>query len=234
MKTKLLTTASSNKRRRIIGFLLALVVLGGVVSFLNTPADRARPAAKKTDIVTINLPPPPPPPLPPPPPVKKEPPKQEMIEQEKVETIETPEETVANEPQDEPLGTNIVGGNGPDMGLRAGTGGGTRNRIGGGRRGGKWDGFAVKVQNTIAETLRHNPGTRNAAFSMKVLVWADANGRITRATPVGSSGNPAVDQAIRGQVFTGLQLPEPPPADMPMPINLRISASKGGLLTALP
>jgi len=120
------------------------------------------------------------------------------------------------------------------MGLHAGAGNGTRNRIGGGRHAGKWDHFAVKVQNTIAESLRQNAGTRNAAFSIKVLVWADANGRITRARPVGSSGNPTVDQALKNQVFAGLQLPEPPPADMPMPINMRISASKGGLLTALP
>ena len=122
------------------------------------------------------------------------------------------------------MATNVAG-NGPDMGLRAS--GGSRNRIGGSRRGGKWDNFAVKVQNTIAETLRQNAGTRNAAFSFKVRVWADANGRITRAVPVGSSGNPAVDQAVKNQV--GLQLPEPPPADMPMPINMLISARKGSL-----
>jgi len=232
MKPQLATPAAPNKRRVIIGFLLTIVVLGGVVSFLNTPAERARPAMKKSDVVTITLPPPPPPKILPPPP-KKEPPKQEMVEQEKVETIETPEETVAADPGDDLLG-GANPGNGPDMGLHAGPKGGTRNRIGGGRHAGKWDNFAVKVQNTIAETLRQNAGTRNATFSMKVLIWADANGRITRATSVGSSGNPTVDQALKNQVFAGLQLPEPPPADMPMPINMRISASKGGLLTALP
>ena len=31
---------------------------------------------------------------------------------------------------------------------------------------------------------------------------------------------------IRNQVLTGLQLPQAPPADMPMPINLRITARK--------
>ena len=40
------------------------------------------------------------------------------------------------------------------------------------------------------------------------------------------SGNTAVDQAIENQVLDGLQLPEAPPADMPMPITLRISARK--------
>lgn len=233
MKSQLPTPTTPNKSRRIIGVLLALVVLGGVISFLNTPAQRTRPVAKKSDILTITLPPPPPPPLPPPPPPKAEPPKQEMVEQEKVESIEPPQEPQPNELQNEALGTNIAG-NGPDMGLRAGNGNGTRNRIGGVRRGGKWDGFAVKVQNAIAETLRQNAGTRNATFSMKVLIWADANGRIIRAVPLGSTGNPTVDRALKNQVFAGLQLPEPPPAGMPMPINMRISASKGGLLTSTP
>ena len=232
MKTQLATPAGPNKRRAIIGFLLTIVVLGGVISFLNTPAERTRPAVKKSDVVSITLPPPPPPKILPPPP-KLEPPKQEMIEQEKVETVDTPDETAKTDSPDDALGTGIAG-NGPDMGLHAAAKGGARNRIGGGRRVGKWDNFAVKVQNTIAETLRRNTGTRNASFSMKVLIWADANGRITRATPVGSSGNPTVDQALKNQVFAGLQLPEPPPADMPMPINMRISARKGDLLTALP
>ncbi len=146
-----------------------------------------------------------------------------MVEQEPVDKIDTPEEAPSNAPQDDALATNVAG-NGPDMGLRAG-GGGSRNHIGGGRRGGKWDSFAVKVQNTLAETLRQNAGTRNASFSVKVRVWADANGRITRAMPVASSGNPAVDQAVKSQA--GLQLPEPPPPGMPMPIHMLISARKG-------
>jgi len=227
MKAQLTPAPVANKRRLIIGGLLAIVVAGGVVSFLSKPTAPARPMAKKSEMISITLPPPPPPPPKPEPP-KPEPPKDQMVEQAPVDKDEPPEETAAADPQDDGLSTNNIG-NGPDMGLRAGTGNGSRNRIGGGRRGGKWDSFAVKVQNTIAETLRHHADTRSAAFSLKVLVWADANGRITRATPVGSSGDPAVDQAIKGQVLAGLQLPEPPPADMPMPINMRISARKGSL-----
>ena len=224
MKTQLTPSPAANKRRLIIGIMLTGVLSGGVLSFLNTPAEHARAIVKKSDTISITLPPPPPPPKPELP--KPPPPKEEMVEQAPVDKIETPEETASNEPPDDGLTTNNIG-NGPDMGLRAGTGSGTRIRIGGGRHGGKWDGFAVLVQNTIADTLRRNSGTRNASFNMKVLVWADANGRITRATPVGSSGNTTVDQAIKSQVFAGVQLPEPPPADMPMPINMRISARKG-------
>ena len=225
MKTQLTATPPANKRRFIIGVLLAIVLAGGVVSFLNTPADHARPLAKKSVVISITLPPPPPPPPKPEPP-KPEPPKKEMVEQAPVDKVDVPEETAAAEPQDDGLSTNNAG-NGPDMGLHAKGGTGPRNRIGGSRRPGKWDGFAVQVQNTIAETLRHNAGTRSASFSMQVRVWADANGRVTRSTLVGSSGSSAVDQAIKSQVFAGLQLPEAPPADMPMPITMRISARKG-------
>ena len=217
-----------DRSRLIIGILLATVLAGGAVSFLSAGGKSHRPMVKKTDIVTITLPPPPlPPPPPPPPPLQTKQP--EMVEQQPVDQIEEPSETPMENPSDEALATNITG-NGPDMGLRAGSGGGgNRNTIGTGRRAGKWDHYAVTVQNAIAETLRRTSGVRSAAFTLKVRVWADANGRITRANLMETSGNTTVDQSIKNQVLTGLQLPEPPPADMPMPINMRISARNPNL-----
>lgn len=154
-----------------------------------------------------------------------------MIEQEPVAEDEPPPEDAPPEaPPSEDLGTGITGGNGPDMGLGSGGGGG--NRIGGsGRRGGgsKYGWYAAKVQSSIAEALRRNPSTRKATFSgLQVRIWPDSNGRITRVQLVGTSGNPAVDQAIRSDALTGLQLSEGPPADMPTPIVLRIKALKPG------
>ena len=152
-----------------------------------------------------------------------------MVQQEHVEQVDPVDDpTPAN---DDP-GMAANAGNGPDMGLPLkGSGNGNRNRIGSGRRGGKWDHYAVAVQNTIAETLRRNSGVRHATFSMQVRVWADSSGRITRASLAGSSGDPAVDSAIKNNALAGLQLPEPPPADMPMPITMRISARKSAELT---
>ena len=149
-----------------------------------------------------------------------------MITQEHVEEI-SEVNTPAPAQEDLGLTTNIVG-NGPGMeGLgRSGAGNGNHNRLGSARRSGKWDHYAVSVQNAVAENLRGHSGIRHATFNLQVRVWADANGRITRATLSGSSGDPAVDAAIKSQALTGMQLPEPPPADMPMPINMRISARK--------
>lgn len=150
-----------------------------------------------------------------------------MIAQEPVaEEEEQPEEPSADPPPDLDLGPGSAGGTGPAIG----GGGGGKGRLGGtGKRGSssKFGWYAAKVQSTIREALARNSSTRTATFSsLTVKVWADSSGRITRAQLVGSSGNPAVDQAIRNSVLNGLQLPQGPPADMPMPINLRISARK--------
>jgi hypothetical protein len=42
----------------------------------------------------------------------------------------------------------------------------------------------------------------------------------------GSTGHPVVDAAIKEEVLTGLQLEEPPPADMPLPIVIRLTARR--------
>ena len=78
----------------------------------------------------------------------------------------------------------------------------------------------------MSEALRRNPRTRGAKLRIEVRIWPDATGRITRAQLSGSSGDPAVDAAIRDEVLTGLQLPEPPPQGMPSPIVLRVIAQR--------
>jgi outer membrane biosynthesis protein TonB len=209
--------------------MLALVIVGGVVSFMMSDSKPRKVAAKKQEIISITLPPPPPPPPVTPPPPKNEPPppkEEEMIAQEPVPDDEPPpDDSPPESPPSEDLSTGIVG-NGPSMGLSGGGGNGT---IGGtGRRGGgsKFGWYAAKVQSTITAALRRHPSTRSATMNLQVRIWPDANGRITRAQLVGTSGNAAVDEAIRSNILTGLILPQPPPADMPTPIVLRINARK--------
>ena len=148
-----------------------------------------------------------------------------MVQQEVVPDDEPPPDAPA--PEAPPAGVDSnSSGKGPA--IVGGGGGGNRIGGGGGRKGGgsKWGYYAAKIQTTVKEALGRNSSTQKSTFSMQVRVWADSTGRISRAVLVGSSGNSAVDQAIKNQVLIGLQLPEPPPAGMPMPITLRISASK--------
>jgi TonB family protein len=68
--------------------------------------------------------------------------------------------------------------------------------------------------------------TRAANLRADVKIWADSTGRVTRAAIASSSGNAALDATLRDQVLTGLQLSEPPPEGMPMPIVLRVTARR--------
>lgn len=152
-----------------------------------------------------------------------------MIEQTPVNEPEAkPEPKPADDPP-APLGTNIQGDGPPDgFGLSGGkgNGGGTGTGIGGGgKSSSRWGWYAAKVQTAVGETLRRNPRTREAVLSHKVRIWPDSTGRITRAKLADSTGDSALDTAITDSL-TGIQLPEPPPADMPSPILLRLSARR--------
>jgi hypothetical protein len=48
---------------------------------------------------------------------------------------------------------------------------------------------------------------------------------VTRVKLEGPTRDAAIDQAI-AETLTGLQLQEPPPKDMPMPIFMRIAARR--------
>ena len=67
---------------------------------------------------------------------------------------------------------------------------------------------------------------------MEVRIWADGTGRITRTSLKGSTGDSDLDSTIKNDLLTGLQLTDPPPADMPMPIVMVLSARKPAAMTA--
>jgi len=148
-----------------------------------------------------------------------------MVEQEPVAEDEPPPDDSPPEPPSPDIGTGLTGGDGNGFGLTSGggNGNGRRGSIGGGS-GSKYGWYASKVQNSISSALRGNTSTRNETFTITVKIWADRLGRVTRAQLVGTTGKPDLDRIIRSQILTGLQLTDAPPADMPMPINLRMTA----------
>lgn len=150
-----------------------------------------------------------------------------MIEQEPDPTPDKQEDKAPDKPADEPLGTAIAGGDGSGLGL--GGGGGGSGLIGGssGRKGAtRWGWYADSVNRRISDALRGNSVTKKASAVITVKIWPDSTGRINKAVLGGTTGDPAVDEAIKNQVLVGLVLNEPPPSDMPLPINLRITARK--------
>jgi TonB family protein len=125
----------------------------------------------------------------------------------------------------------------PDLGLGAGDGpggfgpsgngtGGTGTGTGSSQNRSRFGRYAGQVQMVISSALQQNARTRSAGFSIRVAIWADSTGRVSRVKLLSTSGDPAVDQAIQNEVLTGLQLSEAPPEGMPMPIQLRLNATK--------
>jgi protein TonB len=216
------------KQHAVAMIVGGFIAAGGASLILYKPSPTP-PPVKQERIVMIASLPPPPKPLPPPPPQQK-PPEEKMEKEtaaEETKPVEKP--APAKAPDDPaPLGTNLQG-NGPGLsglGTGSGLGGGTIGSGGGGNGGSRFGWYAGQVQAKITAALRSHPKTKNASMQLDVRIWPDPTGRITRAQLIGSTGNPALDREIQGGVLTGLQLPEPPPAGMKLPINLRLTARR--------
>lgn len=208
----------------------AFVLIGaGAFYFLGSVKHTATTKAPEK-MVTISLPPLPPPPPPPPPPPKKEPPppKQEdkMVKETAPEEKPKEEAPKAPEPPKEALGTGVKG-NGPGIaGLgSSGSGGGFGGPKGGGGSS-KYGYYAGMVQSKVTQALQSNSRTRSATMQIQVRVWPDTTGRITRAKLDASTGDAKLDAVIQNDVLTNLQLSEPPPPGMPLPIVMRLTARK--------
>jgi protein TonB len=209
-------------------FGAAVVAIGAFVYF-HKPGPTPPPAKLERMVMIAPLPPPPAIKPPPPPPPQKPP--EEKMEKETAAEVTKPVEkpAPAKAPEDPaPLGTNLKGDGAGLSGLGSGSGlgGGTLGNGGAGKGGSRFGWYAGQVQSKISEALRSNPKTKNANLRIEVRIWPDATGRITRAQLVGSTGDAALDGTIQNGVLTGLQLQEPPPAGMRLPIVLRLTARR--------
>jgi TonB family protein len=125
------------------------------------------------------------------------------------------------------MGTNIEGPGNDGFGLAKGGGGGLIGGTGGGgKKGSKYGAYGAQVQSSVVQALRSHKKTKSAAMNVTARIWLDASGRVTRATLSGSSGDPGTDAAIREEILTGLKFQAPPPDGMPMPIVMRLKATR--------
>lgn len=200
--------------------ILVLVGVGFVLADISKGDHKA--VAHMPEVVMIKPLPPPPPPPPKPP----EPPKEVVEKMVEQTPIDQPEDKPDDSPKDSPaLTTSLVGPGSDGFGLGKGNGGGYGSGGSGGSHGSKFGWYATEIQKSVQEALNRSQITRQAQFVQKARIWADASGRVTRMKLAGSTGDPAVDQAIQDSL-NGLQLPDPPPKDMPMPIVMRIVARR--------
>ena len=205
-------------KRYRVAIIVTGIVLAGIIAVAKLASSGGSSRRDSITLVSLAPPPPPPPPVmtPPPPPQQEE----QKMDQPMIKEDQPKEAPPKDEP---PLGTGIKG-DGPDsFGLSDKAGNGRMAAIMEMEASGV--GTANQVQTKIEEALRRNRKTRSASLSVSVRVWPDATGRINRAQIAGSTGDPALDTALRDEVLTGLQLQEPPPAGMPAPIVLQLRAA---------
>jgi len=135
----------------------------------------------------------------------------------------------------EPKPSNVTHAPGPagpkatgpasDDGLGGGSGG--DGSIGGDGGGSRFGWYAGKIQDAVHQALSQNNQTSHASIHhLRVRIWIDSSGKVTRATISGSSGDPAVDNALKNEALVGVRLAEPPPSDMPMPVVMNIDEQR--------
>lgn len=219
------------KYRGLIVVVVLVIAIGSFIA-LRLRSKKAPAPVRSQNFTMVTLPPPPPKPIPTPPPQATPPPVDHKMDeprpmepQEAVKPDEAPPKP--DTPPDQPLGTNNVGpGPGDNFGL-GGSGG--KGGFGGGGKGGsgsKYGYYAGQVQRRISDALQKNSKTKTASMRVEVRIWPDSTGRVTRAELKSSTGDNALDSVIESQVLSGLQLDSPPPAGMPLPIVLRLTARK--------
>jgi outer membrane biosynthesis protein TonB len=225
----------------VAAVLLALVSLA--VRWIAT--NRAAPPPRKVMQFTVvsTQPPPPPPKAPPPPPQPQQPQKVEEERQEpaanrvELKPLEAP-------PPDAPPPTPGGGrlalaaeGEGPGdafnlagspggRGLLSGggLGDGTGVGVGDGDAASRYAWYYAQIQPDIEAVLRRSKRLGSSSLVAELRLWWDPGGRITRVEPVGASADPSLADEFRALV--GLQLRRAPPADVPVPVILRIKAHR--------
>jgi periplasmic protein TonB len=165
--------------------------------------------------VRIVRPPPPPPETEPPPP----PPPEEKVDLP--DPQQQPDPTPSNEPPPgEQLGVDAVGaGSGDGFGLVGRPGGRDLLATGGGSA---YAWYAGIIKSEILDRLADEKKVRSGSYTVAVRLWVRRDGSVERASLVGSSGDKERDRTIETTLSQLSRLSQPPPADMPQPITLRI------------
>lgn len=177
----------------------------------------------KVQQITLVRPPPPPPPPPP----EQKPPEPEVKDEVEVEQpAPTPEETAQTEEAPAPLNVGEGAEGGIDVGGSRGAP--TLAGSGGGLRGNPWawyDALLNEAINAAVQTaLGREEALKHKSYRVIVNVWLDANGKVTRAQLVDTTGDTRADDVLREALRNVRALREGPPSDMPQPVKVRVTS----------
>jgi protein TonB len=179
----------------------------------------------KRQVVQISLLRPPPPPPPP----QQKPPEPEVKQEVKAPKPEQPKQEEQAPPPGEQLGLDAKGsGSGDAFGLVAKQGGTDITKIGGPANHAQYAWFTGQVQTFLQDQLQKNDKLRKADYRVVMRLWFTKDGRIDHYELAGSTGNAEVDRYLQAAIGELPPLKQPPPADMPQPVKLRVTSRGAG------
>lgn len=174
------------------------------------------------------LPPPPPPPPEPEKLPEPEPVKPEVVEPEPKpsEPTEAPQDDSPPSPSQDmgdPVTIDGAAQAGTDaFGIAAGGGGGMTG--GGGGLGSR--SYSAYVSSALQQAFVRDQRTRQLAFDdIRIELWLDTEGRVTRVQLVGGSGNAKTDEAVLAMV-RDFRADERPPASLRFPMRMSIKGRR--------
>lgn len=210
--------------------VIALVLIGALVWYWAQQQSGIRRETPPLQTI-IPLPPPPEPP-----PEQEPPPEPEEVEQD------VPDPDPEPTPLDEPLPEDDVPRPSDDLseamqidgdaqsgsdafGLSAGGGGGMGGS-GAGRAGNATYGQYLAYQ--LQRVLRDDADTRALVFQLRLNLWLNEGGQITRVEVLRSSGDDSVDEKVVTALRRAAAFGERPPASLRLPVTIAVSGRRPG------
>ncbi|KAF1044740.1 MAG: hypothetical protein GAK35_01633 [Herbaspirillum frisingense] len=215
--------------RRWVGPVIGLAVAAALAALIwHLLSDTAATKREVAGPPMLMVPPPPPPP--PPEPEKLPEPTPEKIKPE----VREPEPAPAEAPKDDttpspnkdmgdPVTMDSSAQAGTDaFGIAAGRGGGMAGG-GGGLGAGSYSRY---FSNALQQAFARDPRTRQLAFDdIRLDVWLDADGRVTRVQLAQGTGNTQTDEAVLAMV-RDYRSDEKPPASWHSPARISIKGRR--------
>ncbi|WP_454735805.1 energy transducer TonB [Cupriavidus necator] len=205
---------------------LVFAALASLIWYLLSDTAATRREAPATP--TLVLPPPPPPPPEPEKLPEPEPVKPEVVEPEPrpAEPAEAPQDDSPPSPSQDlgdPVTIDGAAQAGTDaFGIQAGGGGGMTG--GGGGLGSR--SYSAYVSSALQQAFVRDQRTRQLAFEdIRIELWLDAEGRVTRVQLVSGSGNAGTDEAVLAMV-RDFRADERPPASLRFPMRMSIKGRR--------
>jgi hypothetical protein len=88
--------------------------------------------------------------------------------------------------------------------------------------------FASRLATELEADLRAVPGLRTADYEVRMRVWVDGAGRISKCEVLDTTGQPQIDSSLQHVMNRTTACAGPPPTDFPNPIVLLVRSRGAG------